>query len=154
MAVMTDFPYDDILDAPHHVSTRHPQMSMHDRAGQFSPFAALDGHGDLLRETARLTEERLELDEDARALLDRRLRDLSSRLAEHPLVTVEHFVPDARKAGGAYGRLTKISAAAGTLTLEDGTRIAFRDLSALEEPSEGHDLKGEAPVSANAWHPA
>jgi len=122
---MTDFPYDDILDMPHHVSTRHPQMSMHDRAGQFSPFAALDGHGDILRETARLTEERLELDEDA------------SRLAEHPAVTVEYFVPDARKAGGAYvrtmGRLKRISTATGTLDLEDGTRIALRDIIALEE---------------------
>ena len=137
MAAMTDFPYDDILDMPHHVSTRHPQMSMHDRAGQFSPFAALDGHGDILRETARLTEERLELDEDARTLLDRRLRDLSSRLAEHPAVTVEYFVPDARKAGGAYvrtmGRLKRISTATGTLDLEDGTRIALRDIIALEE---------------------
>ena len=65
---MTDFPYNDILDAPHHVSTRHPQMSMRDRAGQFSPFAALDGHGDILQETARQTVEQFEADEEARPL--------------------------------------------------------------------------------------
>ena len=67
---MTDFPYDDILDAPHHVSARHPQMSLHDRAGQFSPFAALDGHGDILQETARQTVEQFEADEEAHPLLE------------------------------------------------------------------------------------
>ncbi len=65
---MTDFPYDDILDAPHHVSTRHPQMSLHSRAAQFAPFAALDGHGDILRETEHLTEERVEREDEASAL--------------------------------------------------------------------------------------
>lgn len=52
--------YDDIIDLPRHVSTAHPQMSRHDRAAQFSPFAALTGLGDAMSETARLTRERVE----------------------------------------------------------------------------------------------
>lgn len=56
-------PYDDIIDLPHHVSTRHPRMSPLDRAAQFSPFAALTGHDAAIRETARLAESRMETEE-------------------------------------------------------------------------------------------
>ena len=42
--------YDDIIDLPHHVSKRHPQMSMQSRAAQFAPFAALTGFEDEIEE--------------------------------------------------------------------------------------------------------
>ena len=67
-------PYADIIDLPHHVSTRHPQMPMEKRAAQFSPFAAMVGHDAAIRETARLTEERLELSEDEKAIIDGKLQ--------------------------------------------------------------------------------
>lgn len=89
--------YDDIIHLPHHQSQVHPHMSLSDRAAQFSPFAALTGYDDAVQETARLTESRIELDENARVLLDERLRLLQINLEEHPFVTFTYFIPDSRK---------------------------------------------------------
>ena len=131
-------PYDDIIHLPHHVSRNHPQMSLHDRAAQFSPFAALDGHGDAIRETARQTEPRRELDEAERARLDALLRHLAAHIGESPEVSIEHFVADARKDGGAYvstkGRLAAISSVSRKLTLADGTSISTDDITEIESP--------------------
>lgn len=127
---MTDNPkraYDDIIDRPHHVSSRHPQMPLHDRAAQFSPFAALTGHDAAIRETARLTERQVELDEDYADILDQKIRQLKSCLDKSPRITVRYFQPDSRKAGGAYatvsGRLKKIDDYHRLLVLEDQTKI-------------------------------
>ena len=99
-------PYDDIIRLPHHVSQNHPQMSLRDRAAQFAPFAALTGYEAAVGETARLTAERRELDAQEAEELNRRLAALIARLPERPEVTVEYFVPDDRKAGGAYVSVT------------------------------------------------
>lgn len=105
-------PYDDIINLPHHVSQKHPQMSMQDRAAQFSPFAALTGHGAAIRETERETTQQAELDEDELELLDKQLRYLQDHLGEHPEVTIAYFEPDSRKKGGSYteirGKVRKI----------------------------------------------
>ena len=92
---------DDIIHLPHHVSQNHPQMPLRDRAAQFAPFAALTGYEAAVGETARLTAERRELDAQEAAELNRRLTDLAARLKDRPEVTIEYFVPDERKAGGA-----------------------------------------------------
>ena len=135
---MQDFPYKDILDLPHHVSRNHPQMSLRDRAAQFSPFAALDGHSDAIRETARQTEQRRELDDEERARLDALLRHLAAHIGEKPEVTIEHFVADAQKDGGAYvrttGRLAAISPVSRKLTLADGTSISADNITEIESP--------------------
>ena len=132
------FPYEDIMDLPHHVSRSRPQMPLHDRAAQFAPFAALTGYGKAIDETARWTEERREMDENERAVLDSRLHFLSTRLEEQPQVEIEHFVPDSRKTGGAYvrtmGRLAAISPASRTLMLIDGTVISLDNITAIESP--------------------
>ena len=94
--------YDDIIHLPHHVSPKRPRMSNHDRAAQFSPFAALTGFEAKINETARLTHKKLELDDYAKALLDSKLQELRARLAERPAVTLTYFLPDERKEGGAY----------------------------------------------------
>lgn len=91
--------YDDIINLPHHVSKKHPQMSMLDRAAQFSPFAALTGYGDAIDEAARVTEAHIELDDSERQEIDRILREVYETGSP---VEVTHFVPDERKAGGAY----------------------------------------------------
>ena len=91
--------YDDIINLPHHVSEKHPQMSMLDRAAQFSPFAALTGYGDAIDEAARVTEAQIELDDNERQEIDRILREVYETGSP---VEVTHFVPDERKAGGAY----------------------------------------------------
>lgn len=91
--------YDDIINLPHHVSKKHPQMAMLDRAAQFSPFAALTGYGDAIDEAARATEVQIEIDDSERQEIDRILREAYE--TGRP-VEITHFVPDERKAGGAY----------------------------------------------------
>ena len=90
-------PYDDIISLPHPTSAKHPRMPLSDRAAQFAPFAALSGHSAALVETARLTDQRMELDEDARAALDSKQQLLLERIKERPEITVTWFQPDAKK---------------------------------------------------------
>lgn len=94
--------YDDMLDLPHHQSSTRPHMAVSDRAAQFSPFAALTGYDDTVKETARLTEDRIELDESSKAILDGRLHLLQAHLQERPTVSFTYFVPDPLKKGGSY----------------------------------------------------
>lgn len=129
-------PYDDIIHLPHPTSHRHPRMPISDRTAQFSPFAALSGHGTAIAETARVTQERMELDEDEKALLDERLQTLREQVSRRPEITITWFLPDKKKAGGSYvtaaGRLQKFSEADGIMTLEDGTVIPLADIAGLE----------------------
>lgn len=124
--------YDDIIDLPHHVSTTHHRMSMLERAAQFQPFRALTGYEDAVRETARLTDDRVELTEDEKVLLDGKLQRLADNLANHPLVTVVYFLPDKKKAGGEYvtttGQLKKIDDYEGVLILAGGERVVIEDI--------------------------
>ena len=124
--------YDDIINLPHHVSTNRPRMSMHDRAAQFAPFAALVGYDDAVAETARLTESRPELDEQEQRELNARLCELADHIQDHPEVRIRYFVPDERKSGGAIvevsGVIKKMVAADGTIVLTDGTVIPICDL--------------------------
>ena len=128
-------PYDDIIHLPHHVSQNHPQMPMLDRAAQFAPFAALTGYEAAVGETARQTAERRELDTQEAAELNRRLATLISRLPDRPEVTIEYFVPDDRKAGGAYvtvtGRVRHVSLPERVLVMADGTVIGLEDVVAM-----------------------
>ena len=109
-------------------------MPLRDRAAQFAPFAALTGYEAAVGETARLTAERRELDAQEAAELNRRLTDLAVRLKDRPEVTIEYFVPDERKSGGAYvtvtGRVRHISVPEKTLVMEDGTVIDLEDVVA------------------------
>ena len=95
--------YSDIIHLPHHVSKTHPQMSMHDRAAQFSPFAALTGYDSAILETARLTEEKITLNEDMQELLDIKFQQLLEHLSEKPLISITFFCPDKRKQGPHTG---------------------------------------------------
>ena len=94
--------YEDIINLPHHVSKTRPQMSMLERAAQFSPFAALNGYDDAVKETGRLTDERIELGDEERDLLDRKQQYLQEIIADRPEITVTFFVPDEKKPGGSY----------------------------------------------------
>ena len=94
--------YDDIINLPHHVSKTRPQMSMHDRAAQFSPFSALTGYDAAIKETGRRTEKRVEPDEDELQILNMKLKLLIDNIDEEPEVTFTYFKPDERKSGGKY----------------------------------------------------
>ena len=124
--------YDDIIGLPHHVSSTRPHMPMLDRAAQFQPFRALTGYEDAVQETARYTDEKVELTENEKALLDMELQRLSADIANRPQVTLTYFRSDKRKAGGAYvtttGRLKKIDDLEGTLILASGERIVIEDI--------------------------
>lgn len=128
--------YDDIIDLPHHVSETHPPMSRADRAAQFSPFAALTGYDAAVRETARVTERRIELDEGVKAELNARLNCILEHLSEHPQVSLTYFVPDEKKSGGAYrtvtGAVRKLDSVAKTLTLADGTVVPVEEMIHVE----------------------
>ena len=130
--------YDDIVRLPHHVSRKHPQMSMHDRAAQFAPFAALTGYEAEVGETARLTAERRELDAQEAEELNRQLAAIISHLSDRPEVTIEYFVPDERKSGGAYvtvtGRVRHVSLPERVLVMEDGNAIPMDDIASLKRP--------------------
>ncbi len=94
--------YDDIINLPHHVSTTRPHMTAIDRAAQFSPFAALTGYDIAIKETARLTDERVELDEYTKDALSHRLQIIADRIKEQPEIAITYYQPDAKKNGGAY----------------------------------------------------
>lgn len=97
--------YDDIIHLPHHVSTKHPQMALSDRAAQFSPFAALTGHEDSIRETARRTEAFLELDEDKKEQLDEKMHVLQEYFSEKPEIMVTYLCRMKRKPVGLMLRI-------------------------------------------------
>lgn len=94
--------YDDILHLPHHTSAKHPRMHQADRAAQFSPFAALTGYDAAILETARLTQECIELDENKKSLLNERLQIIRENISQCPEVAITHYVPDSKKSGGSY----------------------------------------------------
>ena len=119
--------YNEIINLPHHVSTTRPQMPLSDRAAQFAPFAALTGYDSAIKETGRLTDERIELDEEALTALDRKYQLLMDTLDDAPEVTIIYFQPDERKAGGQYvsatGTVKKVDTFGRRILLQDGTRI-------------------------------
>jgi len=129
--------YDDIISCPHHVSETHPRMSLYDRAAQFSPFAALTGHGEAIRETARLTQSRIVLSEDSREILDEKLNLLAGwvRKRLHPAISVTYFQPDEKKSGGEYvsveGTVRKIKEYEKILVLEDGREVPMEEISEI-----------------------
>ncbi|MFQ6804640.1 MAG: hypothetical protein ACLRT5_07110 [Lachnospiraceae bacterium] len=128
--------YDDIINLPHHVSKTRPQMSMQDRAAQFSPFAALTGYGDAIKEASRLVDEKILLDEEALEKLDLKFQVLSKHLAERPEVLFTYFIPDEFKNGGVYvdtaGIVKKIDPFRRLITLDDDTQIQMDDILEMQ----------------------
>lgn len=124
--------YDDIIALPHPEPRTHPRMSLHDRAAQFSPFAALTGHSAAIAETGRLTDSRITLDESEMARVDAELQRLQELLPSRPTVSITYFVPDERKAGGSYqtitGKVKRIDTVNGVLLLTDQRVIPIPDI--------------------------
>ena len=129
-------PYDDIIHLSHPVSIKHPQMPVADRAAQFSPFAALTAHDAAIKETARLTDERIELDEEEKLRLDEKLRMVQEMLTEQPELLVTYFQADNSKSGGSYltvrGCVKKINVYEQILVLTEGLLIPIGDIYELE----------------------
>ena len=128
--------YNEIMGLPHHISKTRPQMPMSDRAAQFAPFAALTGYDSAIKETGRLTDERIELDVEALSALDMKYQLLMEALDEAPEVTITYFQPDERKAGGKYvsavGAVKKIDDFERRITMQDGAKIPMDDVLSIE----------------------
>ena len=126
------FPYEDIINLPHHVSENRNHMSLADRAAQFSPFAALTGYDSAIKETARLTDKRIELDETEKYILDEKLRLLQEQLSSGPEIELTFFATDEKKDGGAYhslvGIVTKIDRLNRRLIMQDGIPIEIDEI--------------------------
>ena len=126
--------YDDILSMPHPNSKNHPRMARRDRAAQFSSFAALTGHQAAIEEAARVTDIRMELDEEMKEQLNVKLQKIVSEPGQR--IQLVYYVPDGRKSGGSYktkiGIVKKIDEYQKILVLEDGCRIPLEDISEIE----------------------
>ena len=138
--------YADIINLPHHQSATRPHMPVEDRAAQFSPFAALTGYDAAVKETARLTDMRIELDEYRKEALNQQLNRIKAGLSRQsrgqlndsyteviPRAAITYFVPDERKAGGAYvtikGVVRKIKEYEQLLVMDDGTEIPIEEIT-------------------------
>ena len=124
--------YDDIINMQHHISSNREHMSELDRAAQFSPFAAVTGYDGAIKETARLTEQRIELDETAKTVLDEKLRIVQEQLSRQQEITIVFFKPDEMKAGGTYISMRcivkKIDEYERIVVMQDGTRIPIEEI--------------------------
>lgn len=124
--------YNDIINLPHHISTKHPQMSLDARAAQFAPFAALTGYDDEVKETARLTNERIELGDEAKSIIDNKIQVILEQLSARPIVAFTYFIPDTKKEGGKYvtvtGIIKKIDEYKQVIVLEDKTEIPIKEI--------------------------
>ena len=138
---MSDDRYADIIDLPHHVSVTRRHMSIKDRAAQFSAFAALTGYSDEIKETARLTDDKREMDETELEELSLKLALILARADEKPYITVTYFSSDQKKSGGVYktvtGNLKKVDEIERTLTLPDGDIIRLDDIIDIESGNAG-----------------
>ena len=124
--------YDDIINLPHHQSKTRPHMSIYDRAAQFSPFAALTGYDDAVKEMAKVTCQRKELSEEEKAGLSAKLAMLQAKIREQPEVSITYFVPDEKKAGGAYltetGVIKRIDAFERVVIMQNRKEILIEDI--------------------------
>jgi len=124
--------YEDIINLPHHTSKKYPRMSLEARSAQFAPFAALTGYDEVLIETARLTNERIEIDETIKVIIDSKLQIIKEHIKEMPLITFMYFVPDSKKDGGKYvtvtGNIKKIDEYRNVLILENKTEIPIKEI--------------------------
>ena len=124
--------YDDIINLPHPEPQKHPRMSLENRAAQFSPFAALTGHNEAIKETERLTDQKIELEEDAITDINRTLMWIKDNIKSKPEVVVTYFVPDYKKSGGKYITATvnivKIDELNHTVITADGLKIAVYNI--------------------------
>lgn len=124
--------YEDIINMPHHVSKKHPQMSRWSRSAQFAPFAALTGYDDAVKETARLTDKRLEIDEGLKNILNNKLQYILENKLLQPEITFTYFVYDTKKSGGKYiektGVVKKIDLNEKYIMLKDKTKISIDEI--------------------------
>lgn len=128
--------YDDIINMPRHISSKHPQMKIIDRAAQFAPFAALTGHKESIDEASRITDSKKELDENQKEILNNKLNYILLNLDKLFEIKITYFQADLKKSGGKYitilANIQKIDEYNKVLVLNNGMKIKLDDLYWLE----------------------
>ncbi len=129
--------YDDIINLPHHVSKTRKLMTLYSRAAQFAPFAALTGYDDAIKETARLVDQRIELSDELKNVLNQKIKFISENIKSQPKVTITYFVSDNRKNGGIYktvsGNVRRIDEVEKCLILTNKSKVFFDDILSIYE---------------------
>ena len=130
------FPYEDIVNLPPHISKKYPQPTMLERAARFAPFAAITGYEEMVLEEARETEDRIELDEGTMAVLNERLNMIQESLEEESQIRITYFEPDKKKSGGAYvtitGTVKRIDEYERHVLMADGKKIPIDQIYGLD----------------------
>ena len=128
--------YDDIINLEHHVSTKHSRMSLENRSAQFAPFSALTGYEDAVTEEARITESRIDIDEEAKIEVNEKLNYIMKHLDKNIIVSVTYFEKDKKKQGGSYktikGIIKKIDDFRKTIEMQTGEIIKIEELKKIE----------------------
>lgn len=123
--------YSDIINLSRPVSKR-PRMSLEQRSAQFAPFAALTGYEGQVKETARLTNKKIEINEELKEILSKKIQLIQEKIKEQPQIEITYFIPDSKKDGGKYETVTnsvkKIDTYKGEIILIDGTTIAIDEI--------------------------
>lgn len=132
MNMKYDRQYDDIINLPHHISKKHPQMSLYARSAQFAPFAALTGYEEEVKETARETNERIDIEDELKSILDGKLQIILEQIKNHPEISITYFIADSKKHGGEYvtvtGLVKKVDLYNQYIYLIDNTEIPINEI--------------------------
>lgn len=123
--------YEDIINLPHY-EPRHKRMGIEVRSAQFSPFAALTGFNDEIKETERLVDKKVLLSEEEKIKINDKLLEILKNIKNKPKVKITYFIPDNKKCGGRYtefiSNLKKIDMTEKYIMLEDKIKIYFKDI--------------------------
>ena len=126
--------YDDIINLNRPIS-KHPKQSIESRASQFAPFAALVGYDEQVKETARLTTNKIEIDEGLREILNNKLNYLNDHLDKKEEVSITYFIKDSKKSGGKYitksGIVKRIDIVNGFIKFTDNDIIYMNDVISI-----------------------
>ena len=127
--------YEDIINMEYRKSNNRPHMSLHDRAAQFAPFAALTGHEEAIEETARLTDEKIILDEVAKEAIGKKLYEIAQNIDKKWNVSITYFKPDRLKSGGVYltdvGIIKKIDGVEKVVIMDNGMKMEIESIVAV-----------------------
>ncbi len=130
------FPYEDIINLPPHISKKHPQPTMLERAARFSPFAAITGYEEMVKEAARVTDKKIELDEGSKEILNEKLLFVTEMCESDAIINITYFIPDNLKSGGKYttvsGTIKRIDEYERRIILVDGTIIPIDDIYQID----------------------
>ena len=107
-------------------------MPISDRAAQFAPFAALTGYEENIKEATRLTDTRIEIDEERKLLINDKLQIIINNIKVEPIISFTYFIYDKKKSGGKYVDITnqvkKINITDGYIILIDKTKIPIEEI--------------------------